>query len=418
MLRFVNRSTAHSWLVLVFGILIGLSAGFAAVVWAGKPEPGAMGDGLPWADARLLAEVLERVKRDYVDPVDDHRLLQAAIHGMVSSLDPHSEFLEGEDYEEIKISSSGEYSGVGIEVSTQDDAVIVISPIDGSAAALAGIHSGDAIISIDGVPVETNALDDVIRRMRGPEGSEVRITVERDGVAEPIEFRLKRSRIELHSVKWTLPAPGYGYLRISQFSETTGAEVQNGIKALKMRNGAGALKGLVLDLRNNPGGVLEAAVAVADEFLDKGVIVSAQGRTPESKFQMDATPGDDLAGAPIIVLVNAGSASAAEIVAAALQDNHRAKLMGRRTFGKGSVQTVIPLSDDRAIKLTTSRYFTPAGASINHKGIVPDIVLDRDPKSVTESSANESPSIDNDAEVKRALKELRRPLTAGRQPQT
>jgi len=412
----VNRSKAHSWLVLVFGILIGLSAGFAAVVWADKPEPGPPGDGLPWTDARLLAEVLERVKRDYVDPVNDHQLLQAAIHGMVSSLDPHSEFLEGEDYEEIKISSSGEYSGVGIEVSSQDDAVVVIAPLDGSAAAQAGIRSGDSIISIDGVPVATNSLDDVIRRMRGPEGSEVRITVERDGVAEPIEFRLKRSRVELHSVKWTLPEPGFGYLRISQFSETTGDEVRNGIKALRERNGRGALKGLVLDLRNNPGGVLEAAVAVADEFLDKGVIVSAKGRTPESKFQMDATPGDDLAGAPIVVLVNAGSASAAEIVAAALQDNHRARLIGRRTFGKGSVQTVIPLSDDRAIKLTTSRYFTPSGASINHKGIVPDIVLERDPKSVTESPANDAAPIDNDPEVKRALKELRRPFTASRQP--
>jgi carboxyl-terminal processing protease len=401
--------------MLVAGILIGLAAGFAAVVRAGKPVPNLASDALPWADARLLAEVLERVKRDYVDPVDDHQLLQAAVHGMVSSLDPHSEFLEGADYEEIKISSSGEYSGVGIEVSMQDDAVVVIAPIDGSAAAQAGIRSGDAIIGIDGVPVETNSLDDVIRRMRGPEGSEVRISIERDGVAEPIEFRLKRSRVELHSVKWSLPEPGFGYVRISQFSETTGEDVQSSVKALKARNGGKPLQGLVLDLRNNPGGVLEAAVAVADEFLDKGVIVSAKGRTPESKFQMDATPGDDLAGAPIVVLVNAGSASAAEIVAAALQDNHRAKLMGRRTFGKGSVQTVIPLSDDRAIKLTTSRYFTPSGASINHKGIVPDLILERDPKSMTESPATDAPSIDSDPEIRRALQELRRPMTAGRQ---
>jgi carboxyl-terminal processing protease len=416
MLLAVNRSNTRSWLALVFGILIGISAGFAAVVWAGKPELGAAADGLPWADAQLLAEVLERVKRDYVDPVDDHQLLQAAIHGMVSALDPHSEFLEGSDYDEVKISSSGEYSGVGIEVSIQDESVVVIAPIDGSAAAAAGVRPGDAIISIDGVPVDTNALDDVIRRMRGPEGSEVRISVERDGVAEPIEFRLKRTRVALHSVKWSMPEPGIGYVRISQFSETTGEDVRNGVKALKVRNGSKALKGLVLDLRNNPGGVLEAAVAVADEFLEKGVIVSAKGRTPESKFQMDATPGDDLAGAPIVVLVNAGSASAAEIVAAALQDNHRAKLMGRRTFGKGSVQTVIPLSDDRAIKLTTSRYFTPSGASINHKGIMPDIVLDRDPKSVTDSLANDSVPVENDAEVKRALQELHRPLTASRQP--
>jgi len=418
MLRGVNRSNSPSWLALVVGILIGVGASFAAAVWAGKSEQGASADRLPWADAQLLAEVLERVKHDYVDPVDDHQLLRAAIHGMVSSLDPHSEFLEGADYDEVKISSSGEYSGVGIEVSMQDDSVVVIAPIDGSAAAAAGIRTGDAIIGIDGVPVEANSLDDVIRRMRGPEGSEVRISIERDGVAEPIEFRLKRTRIALHSVKWSMPEPGIGYVRISQFSETTGEDVQAGIKALKARNGGKPITGLVLDLRNNPGGVLEAAVAVADEFLDKGIIVSAKGRTPESKFQMDATRGDDLAGAPIVVLVNAGSASAAEIVAAALRDNHRAKLMGRRTFGKGSVQTVIPLSDDRAIKLTTSRYFTPSGASINHKGIMPDIVLERDPKSVTESAANESTEIENDAEVKRALQELHRSFTASRQPQT
>ncbi len=381
------------------------------MVWAGKTHAEAPGAGLPWKDARLLAEVLERVKQDYVDPVDDHRLLTAAVHGMVSSLDPHSEFLEGEDYEDIKITSSGEYSGVGIEISMQDGAVVVIAPIDGGPAAAAGVRAGDVIISIDGVPVDTTSLDAVIRRMRGAEGSEVRIGVERENVAEPIEFKLKRSRVELRSVKWQMAEPGVGYARISQFSDNTAEDLQKDVAAMLERNGGKPLKGLLLDLRNNPGGVLEAAVAVADEFLDKGVIVTAKGRTEESRFEMGATPGDDLHGAPIVVLVNGGSASAAEIVAGALKDNHRAVLVGRRTFGKGSVQTVIPLSDSRALKLTTSLYYTPSGISINHSGLTPDIVLERDANSPIETNGFDAVAIDKDGEIKRALQELHRRAT-------
>ncbi len=406
----MKRSIAGSWTTLIAGIVLGLSAGLGAAVWAGKTKAESRAAALPWADARLLAEVLERVKRDYVDPVSDHQLLQAAVHGMVSSLDPHSELLEGEDYEDIKINSAGEYSGVGIEVSMQDGAVVVISPIDGGTAAAAGIRAGDAIISIDGVPVDTNSLDSVIRRMRGPAGSEVRIGIERENVAEPLEFKLKRARIELRSVNWELPEAGLGYARISQFSETTAEDLQKDLQLMRERNHGKPLKGLVLDMRNNPGGVLEAAVAVADEFLDAGAIVSADGRTEDSRFRMDATPGDDLNCAPIMVLVNAGSASAAEIVAGALQDNHRATLIGRRTFGKGSVQTVIPLSENRAIKLTTSRYFTPSGASINHKGIEPDIVLDRDTDAANEPGGFDVTTIARDPEVRRAFLELHRRL--------
>jgi carboxyl-terminal processing protease len=402
----VKRSIADSWITLITGIVIGMSAGLGAAVWAGKSKIDSPAAALPWADARLLAEVLERVKSDYVEPVNDHQLLQAAVHGMVSSLDPHSELLEGEDYEDIKINSAGEYSGVGIEVSMQDGAVVVIAPIDGGSAAAAGIRAGDAIISIDGVPVEANSLDSVIRRMRGPSGSEVRIGIERENVAEPLEFKLKRARVELRSVTWELPESGLGYARISQFSETTAQDLHKDLQLLRERNHGKPLRGLVLDLRNNPGGVLEAGVAVADEFLDSGIIVSADGRTEESKFRMDATPGDGLDGAPIMVLVNAGSASAAEIVAGALQDNHRGTLIGRRTFGKGSVQTVIPLSENRAIKLTTSRYFTPSGASINHKGIEPDIVLERGPDAAEENGGFDSVSIARDPEVKRAFLEL------------
>ncbi|HWG70721.1 MAG TPA: S41 family peptidase [Steroidobacteraceae bacterium] len=385
------------------------AAGASAPATGAPPtaaEPAAAGTDLPWQDARALADVLERVKHDYVTPVDDHQLLQAAIRGMVSSLDPYSAYLDGEEYDEVKISSSGQYSGVGIEISMEDDEVVVVSPFEGSPAAVAGIRPGDVITSIDGVAVNTTTLADTIGRMRGKEGTSVKIGILREGSAEPLQFTLKRSRVELHSVNTQWLEPGIGYARISQFSETTGDDLDGALKALRKRNGA-ALKGLVLDLRNNPGGVLEAAVSVADLFLDSGVIVTAKGRTPESNFEMDATPGDVLNGAPIVVLVNGGSASAAEIVAGALKDNHRAKLMGRTTFGKGSVQTVIPLSGDRAIKLTTSLYYTPSGLSINHRGIAPDIELERDPKPASAPVPADAPLLQRDAEVRRAVQELK-----------
>jgi carboxyl-terminal processing protease len=391
---------------LLLGMGIGLSLGLAGGVLADKPA--APADDLPWQDARTLADVLERVKHDYVNPVDDHQLLQAAIRGMVSSLDPYSAYLDGAEYDEVKISSSGQYSGVGIEVSVEDEEVVVVAPFEGSPAATAGIRSGDVIASIDGIPVNTTTLGDTIGRMRGPEGTSVKIGILREGSSEPLEFTLKRSRVELHSVKAEMLQPGMGYVRISQFSETTGEDVDKALKDLRKRNGS-ALKGLVLDLRNNPGGVLEAAVAVSDTFLDSGVIVTAKGRTPESKFEMDATPGDALNGAPIVILVNGGSASAAEIVAGALKDNHRATLMGRTTFGKGSVQTVIPLDGNRAIKLTTSLYYTPSGISINHRGIAPDIELERDPKPPAVPVPAAAPLLQRDPEVRRALQELKAP---------
>ena len=397
-------------LLLGVGVGAGLLLGLAGGVLADKSA--APHSDLPWQDARMLADVLERVKHDYVNPVDDHQLLQAAIRGMVSSLDPYSAYLDGDEYDEVKISSSGQYSGIGIEVSMEDAEVVVVSPFEGSPAAAAGIRSGDVIATIDGVPVNTTTLADTIGRMRGKEGTSVKIGILRAGSAEPLQFVLKRSRVELHSVRAELLEPGMGYARISQFSETTGDDLDAALKDLRKRNGA-ALRGLVLDLRNNPGGVLEAAVSVSDTFLDSGVIVSAKGRTAESKFEMDATPGDALNGAPIVVLINGGSASAAEIVAGALKDNHRAKLMGRTTFGKGSVQTVIPLSGDRAIKLTTSLYYTPSGVSINHRGIAPDIELERDPKPPSVPVPADEPLLQRDTEVKRALQELKVPTVGG-----
>jgi carboxyl-terminal processing protease len=390
-------------LLLAVGIAIGLSLGLAHGVLADKPA--ALGADLPWADAHMLAAVLERVKHDYVNPVNDHQLLQAAIRGMVSSLDPYSAYLDGDEYDEVKISSSGRYSGVGIELAIEDEQVVVIAPFEGSPAALAGIKPGDIIVTIDGIAVNTNTLADTIGRMRGAEGSSVKIGVMREGHAEPLVFALKRSKVELHSVRAELLEHGFGYVRISQFSETTGDDLNSAMKDLRKHNGA-PLRGLVLDMRDNPGGVLEAAVSVADTFLDSGVIVTARGRTPDSKFEMDATPGDALNGAPLVVLVNGGSASAAEIVAGALKDQHRAKLMGRTTFGKGSVQTIIPLSDDRAVKLTTSLYYTPSGTSINHRGITPDVELPRETKSPPPVAAD-APLLQRDSEVRRALDELK-----------
>src|SRR6202046_5322657 len=288
----------------------------------------------------------------------------------------------------------------------EDGQVVVVAPLDGSSAAEAGIRAGDVIATIDNVPVNSTTLADTIGRMRGKEGTTVKVGILREGSPEPLQFTLKRSRVQLHSVASQLAEPGFGYVRIAEFSETTGQELDAALAELHKKNRV-PLKGLVLDLRNNPGGVLEAAVAVADEFLDSGVIVTAKGRTPDSKFEMDATPGDVLNGAPIVVLVNGGSASAAEIVAGALKDQHRAKLMGRTTFGKGSVQTIIPLSDDRAVKLTTSLYYTPSGVSINHRGIAPDIELERDPKQPATPAPEGAPLQQRDSEVKRALEELR-----------
>jgi carboxyl-terminal processing protease len=401
-LKAVTRKSGNA-LFLTVGIALGLSLGLAHGVLAEKPA--ALGADLPWQDAHMLAAVLERVKHDYVNPVSDHQLLQAAIRGMVSSLDPYSAYLDGDEYDEVKISSSGRYSGVGLELSIEDEQVVVIAPFEGSPAALAGIRPGDVIVMIDGIPVNSGTLADTVGRMRGAEGSSVKLGITRDGQTEPLVFTLKRSRVELHSVRAELLEHGYGYVRISQFSETTGDDLIAALKDLRKHNGA-ALKGLVLDMRDNPGGVLEAAVSVADTFLDSGVIVTAKGRTPDSKFEMVATPGDALNGAPIVVLVNGGSASAAEIVAGALKDQHRAKLLGSRTFGKGSVQTIIPLSEDRAVKLTTSLYYSPSGVSINHRGIAPDIELPRDPKPPASVSAD-APLLQRDNQVRRALDELK-----------
>jgi carboxyl-terminal processing protease len=335
---------------------------------------------------------------------------------MVAALDPHSAFLDTEEFEEIRLSTMGSYPGVGIEVVAEDSAVKILRPIEGSPADQAGLLPGDQIVRIDDADIGAD-LAGAISRMRGSSGSVVKLTVLRPTTGQTLDFSLRRAKVEVHSVAQQSLEPGYGYLRITGFSETTADDVNHAIARMK-RDNPGGIKGLVLDLRNNPGGVLEAGVAVADAFLNEGVIVTADGRTPDARFRMDATPGDVIDGAPLVVLVNGGSASASEIVAGALKDHGRAELIGHKTYGKGSVQTVMPLSHGGAVKLTTSRYFTPSGASIHGKGIVPDIVAQgaEDPPAEL-MAGKDAPSLAaRDKEVRLALDTLKSRVTVAKVP--
>ncbi len=389
-------------LVVVIGLVmgLGLSLGGGRLSSPGQPDA----DELAWEQARLFAEVMERVKHDYVEPIDDSVLLESAIRGMVNDLDAHSRYLDAEEYRDIRISTTGSYSGVGLEVGEVDGAIRVITPIIGSPAARAGIRSGDQIIAVDGTAVEMGRLHETISRLRGRSGSKVSITVLRGD--EAIEHEVRRDIVRIASVSYELLNPSYGYVRLSQFSETTARELSRAIDSLQDQND-GMLDGLILDLRNNPGGVLDSAVDVSDLFLDAGVIVTADGRTADARFARSAHRGDVLDGAQIIILVNNGSASASEIVAGALQDHGRALLIGTDTFGKGLVQTVMPLSKGRAIKLTTSRYFTPSGDSIHKTGIAPDIYVDDTP-GFPDLSLNGDIDDEHDAQLVEALSRLQR----------
>lgn len=388
-------------LVLVIGTLMGVSLSLGGDFLAGRAQPGS--EELASEQARLLAEVIERVKRDYLEPRDDSELLESAIRGMVSDLDAHSQYLDADEYRDIRISTTGSYTGVGIEVSEVDGIIRVITPIAGSPAARSGIRSGDQVIAVDGVTVDPSNLQDTIGRMRGRRGSEISITVLRDH--EAIIHVMRRDVIRVASVHHETLEPSYGYVRVNQFNETTARELSHAVDALQDDRG-GMLDGLVLDLRNNPGGVLDAAVDVSDLFLDSGVIVSAEGRSSDAQFTRSAHRGDILDGAEIIVLVNKGSASASEIVAGALQDHDRALVLGTSTFGKGLVQTVMPLSKGRAIKLTTSRYFTPSGDSIHETGITPDIFIEGTP-GYPDLSLTGGVDRENDAQLLEALRRLR-----------
>jgi len=394
-------------LVLVIGTIMGLSLSLGGGVLAKRDKPGSA--ELSWEQTRLMAEVMERVRRDFVEPIDDRELMDSAIRGMVSGLDRHSEFLDAEEYRNIRNSTSGKYSGVGLEVSTQDGAILVIAPIDGTPAQRAGIQSGDEIIEIDGVAVRHGELNDAIGKMRGHAGTVLIIKVRRQEYEDPLTFHLTRQKIKIASVRHEVLQPSYGYVRLSQFNESTADELSRAIDEMtdEVQEQTGEmLTGLILDLRNNPGGILDAAVEVSDLFLDQGIIVTANGRTPESRFRHDAEIGDIMDGAVVVVLVNGGSASASEIVAGALQDHGRALIIGTTTFGKGLVQTVMPLSKGRAIKLTTSHYYTPSGDSIHEIGITPDIMVDGS-REYPGLSASATVDRENDAQLIEALEQIR-----------
>jgi carboxyl-terminal processing protease len=330
---------------------------------------------LPLDELRTFAEVYGRIKDDYVEGVKDRTLLESAIRGMLAGLDPHSSYLNKEEYRELQVGTTGEFGGLGIEVGMDDGFVKIIAPIDDTPAQRAGLQAGDLIVRIDDKPVKGLSLNEAVNLMRGKPGTEIRLTIMRGTDGRPLDVKVERDIIHVASVKSRTLEPGFGYVRLSHFQARTTEDMRTAIDALKKEN-KDELKGLVLDLRNNPGGVLNAAVGVSDAFIVDGLIVYTQGRQADSRLQFKAGPDDVLAGAPLVVLVNGGSASASEIVAGALQDHRRALIMGTQTFGKGSVQTIVPIDDTTALKLTTARYYTPSGRSIQAEGINPDVTLD------------------------------------------
>jgi carboxyl-terminal processing protease len=322
----------------------------------------------------LFGEVFERVRADYVDEVSDDTLVESAINGMLTSLDPHSNYLNTKNFNDMKVQTRGEFGGLGIEVSMENGLVKVVSPIDDTPAARAGLKPGDLITHLDNDPVQGMTLPEAVEKMRGLVNSEIKLTIRREG-KEPFDVKLTRATIRIQSVRSHLEGDNIGYIRVTTFNEQTDVGLNNAMKNLKQQSG-NKLLGVILDLRNNPGGLLDQAVAVSDAFLDKGEIVSTRGRRSEDAQRYNARPGDIAAGLPVAVLINGGSASASEIVAGALQDHHRAILLGTKSFGKGSVQTIIPLPGHGAMRLTTARYYTPSGRSIQAKGIDPDIIVE------------------------------------------
>jgi len=363
-----------TFLVLVFGIFVGISVSITSSVLAEKKSEEST--GLPLNELRNFSDIFARIKTDYVEDVDDKTLLENAIRGMLSGLDPHSTYLNPDEYKELKIGTTGKFGGLGIQVGMEDGFVKVISPIDDTPAFRAGLEAGDLIIRLNEKSVKGMTLNDAVKIMRGDPGTDIKLTVIREGADKPLPFTVTRDIISVKSVKSRILEPDYGYIRISNFQSKTARDLVNEVSKLKKDN-KNELKGLVLDLRNNPGGVLSAAADVSDAFIDNGKLVYTKGRINNSEFEFNAKPGDIMNGLPLVVLINGGSASASEIVAGALQDHHRAIVMGSKSFGKGSVQTIQELRSGGAVKITTARYFTPKGRSIQGEGITPDIVLER-----------------------------------------
>jgi len=380
------NSNTRTFLVLLLGLVIGVSISIGQGVFA-KREGGPT--ALPIDEIRNLTEVFDRIKKDYVEKVSDKELMNSAIRGMLAGLDPHSSYLDEEGYKELQVSTSGEFGGLGIEVGMEDGFVKVIAPIDDTPASRAGIQAGDLVVRLDNKTVKGMTLHQAVNIMRGKIGTDITLTVVREGAEKPLEIVITRDIIKVRSVRQKILEPGYGYLRISQFQQHTGENLESAIEKLTKEN-KGKLSGLILDLRNNPGGVLHAAVEVSDAFLDSGLVVYTKGRVVDSEQKYETTPKTLVNNKmPLVVLVNGGSASASEIVAGALQDHKRAIILGTKTFGKGSVQTIWPLSNKgTALKLTTARYYTPSGRSIQADGITPDIVLRRLKVTSDESSAS------------------------------
>jgi carboxyl-terminal processing protease len=365
----------HVAVIFVLGLALGVGMTVYSSVFAGNDKKSDTSP-LPLEELRAFTEVFGRVKSDYVETVNDKDLLEYAIKGMLSGLDPHSSYLNRDEFKEMRIGTDGKFGGLGIEVTMENGFVKVISPIDDTPAQRAGVHAGDVIVRLDDTPVKGMTLNEAVKIMRGKPGTNIMLTIVREGEEGPLKIEITRDIIRIKSVRGRTLEPGYGYIRISQFQSSTGTSMRKKLSELKKEND-GELKGLILDLRNNPGGVLNASVSVADAFVSKGKIVYTEGRVKDSLLTFNASPNDLLKGSPIVVLVNGGSASASEIVAGALQDHHRAIIMGTKTFGKGSVQTIMPMNNGAALKITTARYFTPSGRSIQAEGIEPDIIVEQ-----------------------------------------
>ena len=375
--------------ILMLGMFLGIFISIGGSVVAQREQQNlAQADAvsLPYEELQTFTEIFGRIQKDYVEPVSDKQLFEDAIRGMLAGLDPHSAYLDKDQYTELKVGTTGQFGGLGIEVTMEDGFVKVVSPIDDTPAQRAGVQAGDLVIRLDDKPVKGLTLNDAVKIMRGKPKTDIVLTIIREGADKPFKVTITRAIIKVTSVKSRILEEGFGYVRISSFQSRTSDNLSEAIAALKKESN-GELKGLVLDLRNNPGGVLNAAVSVSDAFLEEGLIVYTEGRIQETALKFNATPDDLLDGAPIVVLINAGSASASEIVAGALQDHKRAIIMGEKSFGKGSVQTILPTSSGGAVKLTTARYYTPSGRSIQAEGIEPDIKLARVKLEAIESSA-------------------------------
>jgi len=362
MLNNLRKST-----YFVVGIVLGLSLAIGHSVYALKED-----QDIPFEELQAFTEVFSRIKSDYVEGVDDKSLIEDAIRGMLSGLDPHSSYLNTSEFSDLKIGTTGQFGGLGIEVGMENGFVKVISPIDDTPASRAGVQASDLIIMLDDKQVKGMTLGDAVKIMRGKPNTDIKLTIVREGESKPLEITITREIIRVKSVKNRMLEPGYGYVRITNFQSRTTTDLLKAISDLQKEK---TLQGMILDLRNNPGGVLNGAVGVSDAFIENGMIVYTEGRIEDSSHKYLATPGDSLNGAPLVVLINGGSASASEIVAGAMQDHKRAIIMGTKSFGKGSVQTIQELRNGSAVKLTTARYFTPNGRSIQAKGIVPDIKL-------------------------------------------